>query len=493
MYHSTKIVATIGPASESAETIEGMIRAGMNVARLNFSHGRHKDHAERYQRIRDASAALERPITIMQDLQGPKIRTGRLEDGEIDLVPGAPLTIHTKQIIGTTDEISVDFPGLPACVSPGRRILLADGQMELVVTDVDEESIRTEVVLGGILSERKGVNLPGAELNIEGFTEKDARDLKFGLGLGVDAVAISFVRTAADVMKVRSTVAEVTGDPNAIPLIAKLERPEALDNLEAILEVADGVMVARGDLGVELSPELVPIAQKRIIESANQKEKVVITATQMLESMMHNPRPTRAEASDVANAIFDGSDGVMLSGETAVGEYPIVAIEMMDAIIRQAESNMSKWGRWESAPIKQSDDNAYFVTLAARELAHDRNVTAICVFTEGGRTALLMSKARPEVPILAFTPSDKTYTQLPLLWGVTPYRVLKVDTVEGMLRCIENTILSETPLRTGQEVVMICGFPVGEMRPPNMAMLHTLGPIDIEPSKKTEFEVPGRS
>jgi pyruvate kinase len=349
--------------------------------------------------------------------------------------------------------------------------------MELVVTAVSDQLITTEVVLGGMLGERKGVNLPGADLKIKGFTKKDERDLKFGLELGIDAVAISFVRTAADVMKVRSAVEEQTGDPEMVPLIAKLERPEALDNLDAILEVADGVMVARGDLGVELSPELVPIAQKRIIESANKKERVVITATQMLESMMNNPRPTRAEASDVANAIFDGSDGVMLSGETAVGKYPIIAIEMMDAIILQAESNMSKWGRWKSGPIKDSHDDAYFVTLAASDLAYDRNVTAICVFTEGGRTALLMSKARPNVPILAFTPSEKTFTQLPLYWGVTPYQVLKVDTVEAMLKCVEDTILAATPLRTGQEIVLVCGFPVGEMRPPNMAMLHNLGDL----------------
>jgi pyruvate kinase len=481
MYHSTKIVATIGPASESQETIRGMIKAGMNIARLNFSHGSHSNHAERFHLIRSESKALDRSITIMQDLQGPKIRTGKLETSEICLVPGQPLTLHTDQIVGNVNQISIDFPGLPASVNPGSRILLADGQMELVVTEVHDKQIKTEVVLGGMLSERKGVNLPGAELRIEGFTEKDERDLRFGLELGIDAVAISFVRTASDVMKVRSTVEKVIGDPNAIPLIAKLERPEALENLDAILEAADGVMVARGDLGVELSPELVPIAQKRIIESANQKERVVITATQMLESMMHNPRPTRAEASDVANAIFDGSDAVMLSGETAVGEYPIIAIEMMDAIIRQAESNMGKWGRWKSAPIKDSQEDVYFVTLAAGDLAQDRNVTAICVFTEGGRTALLMSKARPKVPILAFTPSEKTYHQLPLYWGVTPYKVLKVDTVEGMLKCVEDTILKETPLQEGQEIVLVCGFPVGEMRPPNMAMLHNLGDLEKSP------------
>ncbi len=333
----------------------------------------------------------------------------------------------------------------------------------------------TEIVLGGTLTANKGVNLPGANLDIPGFTSKDAEDLAFGLELGVDAVAISFVRKAEDVTRVREQIHKL--NPNRIdtPLIAKLERPEALDNLDAILEAADGVMVARGDLGVEMSPEMVPIAQKRIIEAANRKEKLVITATQMLESMIKNPRPTRAEASDVANAIFDGTDAVMLSGETAIGDYPLKTIEMMDAIIAQAESNLDRWGRWHGAPLRETHDDAYFVTLAGCEMAHDRNVTAMAVFTESGRTALLMSKARPDVPILAFTPDEDSRRRMAMYWGVTPYKVSMVDNVEAMLRVVEETILDETPLRAGQQVVLICGFPVGAFRPPNLALLHTLG------------------
>jgi pyruvate kinase len=448
---------------------------GMNVARLNFSHGEYPDHAARFHRIRQISGELDVPIVIMQDLQGPKIRTGKLATGEMELVPGHPLTLITKDILGDEGTISVDFKDLPRYVKRGSSILLADGHMELVVTGKDDFQVNTEIVLGGTLTAHKGVNLPGADLDIPGFTPKDADDLAFGLELGMDAVAISFVRKAEDVLKVREYIQRLKPDQAHIPLIAKLERPEALENLDAILEVSEGVMVARGDLGVEMSPEMVPIAQKRIIEAANLKEKVVITATQMLESMIHNPRPTRAEASDVANAIFDGTDAVMLSGETAVGSYPIKTVEMMDAIITQAESNLKQWGRWHGAPVRDTHDDAYFITLAGCEMAQDRNVTAIAVFTENGRTALLMSKARPHVPILAFTPVENTYRRMAMYWGVTPYRVPMVDNVEGMLRVVERTILDETPLLKGQQVVLICGFPVGAMRPPNLALLHTLG------------------
>jgi pyruvate kinase len=475
MTHRTKIVVTIGPASAGEETIRKIIQLGMNVARLNFSHGEYPEHAARYQRIRDLSRSLGKPVAIMQDLQGPKIRTGKLPAGGVNLVAGQPLKIVTSQVIGDETTISVDFPELPRYVKPGSSILLADGQMELVVTGKDDTQVHTEIVLGGTLTDHKGVNLPGANLDIPGFTAKDADDLAFGLELGVDAVAISFVRRAEDVSRVREQISKLNPSRIDTPLIAKLERPEAMENLDAILEVADGVMVARGDLGVEMAPEMVPIAQKRIIEAANRSEKVVITATQMLESMIHNPRPTRAEASDVANAIFDGTDAVMLSGETAIGDYPIKTVEMMDAIIAQAELNLQQWGRWRGSPLRDTHDDAYFVTLAGCEMAHDRNVTGMAVFTESGRTALLMSKARPDVPILSFTPDERAYRRMALYWGVTPYQVPTVDNVEAMLKVVESTILDETPLLEGQQVVLICGFPVGAMRPPNLALLYTLG------------------
>lgn len=474
-----KIVATIGPASQDEVMIGHLIQAGMNVARLNFSHGSHEDHAEVFRRIRNTSEKLNQPVTIIQDLQGPKIRTGDLENGQVELKPGQKLVLTTQKILGNDQVVSVDFEDLPRSVSTGGRILLDDGNLELAVIKIEEQQVETRVVLGGTLKPHKGVNLPGAHLDIPSLTEKDLDDLAFGIKLGIDAVAISFVRSPKDIVSVNHAISRLTGDTHTIPVIAKLERPEALDNLEKIVEIADGVMVARGDLGVEMPAETVPIAQKRIIETANQHNKVVITATQMLDSMIHNPRPTRAEASDVANAIFDGTDAVMLSGETAAGKYPIQAVEMMNAIICQAESHMAEWGHCRTVASKESDsDDTYFLTQAARELAHDRNVSAIAVFTKSGRTARMMSKTRPEVPVLAFTPEPNTYHRLSLYWGVIPQLVPHVNTIEEMLSAVENKMLATTPIQPGQQVVLICGFPVHAVRATNMALLHTVGEAD---------------
>lgn len=485
MDRRTKIVVTLGPATEDRDSIERLIKAGANVMRLNFSHGTHQEHAKRIDLVRQVSEQLEIPVSLMQDLQGPKIRTGELKDGSAVLEKGKPLVLTTEPIEGDAAQVSVDFPDLPNAVRPGGRILLDDGNLELVIVSVEKDKVHTQVVLGGELRPHKGVNLPGATLNIPAFTEKDERDLTFGLERAIDAVAMSFVRTADDVMRVRQAIKRIKPECTHLPIISKLERPEALDNLEEIIEVTDGVMVARGDLGVEMSPEVVPIAQKQIIAAANQHAKLVITATQMLDSMIHNPRPTRAESSDVANAIFDGTDAVMLSGETAIGKYPIQAVEMMGAIICQAEEHLFQWGHWdgslgeaasdEISMGESTHDDALSMTRAARELAHDRNVAAIAVFTQTGRTAHLMAKARPMVPILAFTPEKTTYRQLPMLWGVIPHLVPFADTLEAMLREVEKGIVSSTPFHPGQQVVLISGFPVGAMRPPNIAILYTLG------------------
>jgi pyruvate kinase len=300
--------------------------------------------------------------------------------------------------------------------------------------------------------------------------------LKYGLELGVDMVAISFVRTAGDVLTVRQAIQRLRPERSGTPIIAKLERPEAIQNLEEIVHVTDGVMVARGDLGVEMSPQEVPIAQKTIIEAANRHAKIVITATQMLDSMIHNPRPTRAEATDVANAILDGTDAVMLSGETAAGKYPLQAVEMMNAIACQAEDSLQKWGHWQGIfePEHEHDDT-FFLTQAARELAHDRNVAAIAVFTKSGRTALMMSKTRPDVPILAFTPDTDTYHRLGVYWGVIPYLVPHANNIEEMLIVVEEAMMTSTPIQPGQQVVLICGYPVDAVRPTNLALLHTVG------------------
>jgi pyruvate kinase len=331
------------------------------------------------------------------------------------------------------------------------------------------------VIVGGILKSNKGINLPGSHLSIPGFTEKDEKDLRFGLTQGVDLIAISFVRSEQDVARVRQEITNFSPDHSQTPIIAKLERPEALNNLQEIIEAADGVMVARGDLGVEMPPEKVPIAQKQIIDAANRQGKIVITATQMLDSMIEKPRPSRAEASDVANAILDGTDAVMLSAETASGKYPIETLQMMNAIIIEAEKHHHEWGHWKGAAISSTGDDATSITRAARELAHDLNVAAIAVFTQTGRTAALMSKAFPRVPILAFTPVETTYRRMAIYWGVFPYLVPSADTMEEMLSHVDNAMIASTPLKSGQQVVVITGFPIGEMRPPNLALLYTIG------------------
>ena len=475
MQKSTKIVATIGPASQDEETIRKLLQAGMNVARLNFSHGKLADHAVTYHRLREAAASLGRTLSILQDLQGPKIRTGDIADGAVEIRSGQSLTLTTEAILGNVQTVPIDFPQLLDSVKPGNRILLDDGNLELIVQVVHSDRIDCEVILGGILKSHKGVNLPGAQISIPGFTEKDAEDLTFGLQLGIDYVAVSFVRQASDIETVRKAI--LTQAPERyVPIIAKLERPEAIDNLEEIMHAADGVMVARGDLGVEMSPEAVPIAQKTIIESANRHGKIVITATQMLDSMINNPRPTRAEASDVANAIFDGTDAVMLSGETASGRYPVAAVQMMSKIILRAEEHMSDWGRWQGKITPQSDcDDTYFLTRAARELASERTVAAIAVFSRSGRTALLMSKTRPNLPILAFTPEPEACQRMNLYWGVVPYTVPHVNSLEEMVRVVEKTMLESSPIEAGQQVVLICGFPIPAIRPTNLALLHQVG------------------
>ncbi|KUK95976.1 MAG: Pyruvate kinase [Anaerolineaceae bacterium 46_22] len=477
-----KIVCTLGPSSNTRSMIQSLISAGMNVARLNFSHGTHEDHARLIELIREIADEMGVAITILQDLQGPKLRIGKLPEGKIELKAGDQVTLSSSESsVVDAEDIFIPFeiPDLHKALKPTNHILLDDGQIEMEVQSVDGERIEAVVTLGGTLKSNKGVNLPGANLTIPSFTEKDREDLKFGLEKGVDMVAISFVKEAQDIITVRNAIKEYA--PNSwaerTPIIAKLERPEALDDLDEIMKVTEGVMVARGDLGVEMSPAAVPIAQKEIIACANAHAKLVITATQMLDSMINNPRPTRAEATDVANAVFDGTDAVMLSGETAAGRYPLESVSMMSSIIMTAEANYAKWGdiTFETEMAEQSDPVS--ITRAARELANDRNVAAIVVFTQSGRTARLMSKTRPDVPILAFTPELCTYQQMSLYWGVTPLLVPYADTLEMMIKHVETAIATTTRLKKGQQVILISGFPVGAFRQPNLALLHTIGDI----------------
>ena len=487
MERKAKIVATLGPSSSTIAGVEALVDAGINVARLNFSHGTHESHLELIKIIRKLSDKKNRPITILQDLQGPKLRVGDLPKGGVHLKAGEiismELDIDNHEIDyedGKQKKIFLEIPDIIHCLTVGGRILLDDGKLELEILDIYNNGFVAKVLLGGILTSNKGVNLPGTSLDIPGFTEKDQQDLAFGLGNGVDAVAISFVRTAEDISCVKEFIKQKSPNNKNLPVIAKLELPDAVRNLESILDVADGVMVARGDLGVETSPAEVPIIQKEIIRAANLKAKLVITATQMLDSMVENPRPTRAEASDVANAIFDGTDAVMLSGETASGKYPVESVRMMDTIIIEAEKNIEEWGHYYKTAIGNNPDDAFAISIAARELAHDRQVTAVAVFTQSGRSAFLQSKARPEVPILAFTPNAITFRRMGMYWGVTPHLVPLSETLKEMIIHVEEALLSSGELKTGQKVILISGFPIGEMRATNLALLYTIGSFGVE-------------
>lgn len=476
MKRKAKIVATLGPACDGEGMLENLIRAGVNVARLNFSHGTHEQHAARIAAVRAIAERLNISVGILQDLQGPKIRVGSLPS-PIQLYEGQHVTLYaagdeSPDAVGQV--IPVDFRQLFESVQTGERLLLDDGRLTLEADAVSPRTLQAHVIVGGILTSHKGINLPGAQLRISGYTSKDADDLAFGVAHEVDAVAVSFVRTPEDVTQVREAMEHFSNGKPAPMLIAKLERPEAIENLDAILDVVDGVMVARGDLGVELPPERVPVLQKLIIRKASARGKLVITATQMLESMIQNPLPTRAETSDVANAIFDGTDAVMLSAETASGQYPVETVKMMARVIEEAESHFSEWGT-ELEPIGGlGESDAASMARAAHELARDRDVTAVAVFTSRGSTAWLVSKIRPVKHILAFTPDLQTYRKLAFLWGVYPLLVPYVNTLEAMIGYVDKAMM-ESGIQQGEQVVMVCGFPVGAMRPPNMALLHNVG------------------
>lgn len=475
MKHRAKIIATLGPASQDKKTIRKLIQAGMDVARINFSHGTHQEHAQVIACLREISAELKHPLTILQDLSGPKIRTGEMSEGPVEIHQGGELVLTTGETLGTSSRVQVNFPSLPNIVNPGGRILLDDGQLELEVIKIQGTEVITEVIQGGILKAHKGVNLPGAKLEISALTSKDLRDLEFGLEHGVDVLALSFVRSAGDIKALREAIAQIDPNKVKIPIIAKLEHPDAIENLHEIIHAVDGVMVARGDLGIEMPPESVPIIQKRIISSANKHLCYVIIATQMLESMVSNPRPSRAEASDVANAVLDGADAVMLSGETAIGKFPVKTVQMMASIICQSEEHSEEWGKLDQGLSDDSShDDAVSITQAARELARDRDVEAVAVFTQSGRTARLMSKARPNVPILAFTPIKDTYQYLAMLWGTTPYLIPHAESIEEMISHVDTVVIEGTPVKPGQEIVLIAGFPIQEMVPPNLALLHTV-------------------
>ncbi len=414
--HKAKIVCTIGPASESEPMLRKLILAGMDIARLNFSHGTHQEHLRKIERIRKVSGDIGKPVAIMQDLQGPKIRIGTFKNPPINLKQGDKFTITTRPVIGDQTIVSTTYQHLPLDVKPGDYILVNDGLIKLKVLSTDAENVYCEVVNGGSLYDRRGINLPGVKISEPSLTEKDKDDLKFGLEHHVDYVALSFVRDAESIVQLRQFMGK-----QAVPIVSKLEKPEALQNLEAIIKESDAVMVARGDLGVEISAEKVPSVQKQIIEKCLKYSKPVITATQMLDSMMVNPRPTRAEATDVANAIFDGSDAVMLSGETAFGKYPLESVEMMKSIIRESERHRQYFRIIPDQEMTfQEHRFSFSICHAAARAAEEIGARYIVVLTRSGYTARTMSHFRPSVPILALTSNLKTFRRMSLYWGVIP-------------------------------------------------------------------------
>ncbi len=467
-----KIVATLGPASNTEPVFRELVRAGIDVVRLNFSHGSHEEKLALIQMIRKVSREERKPLCILGDLQGPKIRTGKLKDHQsVLLKAGQKLTITPRDVPGTAALVGTTFKTLAENVEQGSRILLSDGLIELRVHEVAGEDVVCDIVNGGMLGENKGINLPGIPVRVPSLTDKDSADLEFALKNGVDAIAVSFVRTAEDVRLVRNRVSAYGGETW---IIAKLEKPQAIEQLDGILQAADGIMVARGDLGVEVPPEKVPAIQKHIIRRAAEYRKPVITATQMLESMIENPRPTRAEVSDVANAIYDGTDAVMLSGESAVGKYPVQTVGMMARIIVEAELHIKLAEKSETRERMSHLSIAETICEATAHAADDLDLRGIALFTESGTTARQLSKYHPSTPIFALSPVEITINRLNLLWGTTPIRCPKINSTEALVDCAESLLLQSGFVRAREVIAIVAGTRT-KSGSTNFLRLHVLG------------------
>jgi pyruvate kinase len=468
----TKIICTVGPASAAPEKLEALVKAGMNVARLNFSHGAYEVHAEAYQHLRRISQELNKPLAIMQDLCGPKIRLGKLPLEGLTVEAGMEVTFVMEEKGESIDELPLPIPTLFAMVRPGEPILINDGRVKLTVTSRETDKIYAEVTTGGVISTHKGVNLPATPLPVSAVTEKDLADLRFGIQLGVDWVAVSFVRSPQDLEPAHRMI-ESSGAK--IRLIAKIERPEALEHLDEIIKVADAIMIARGDLGVEMPIHQVPLIQKDITRRCNQAGKPVITATQMLESMISSPDPTRAEATDVANSILDGTDAVMLSGETAVGQYPVAAVQTMHNIAVETEKALSEGSKngWHHKAGSLSVTES--VAQAVCRIAHETGAKAILCNTSSGGTAKLVSKYRPLTPIIALTPDSGTYHQLALSWGIEPVLIPPVYNAEEMFTKVVNTIVKMGLAVEGDKVVITSGIPIGKAGTTSLIKVHSIG------------------
>ena len=470
----TKIVATVGPACQRREALDELVKAGVDVFRLNFSHGTHDEHAKALTNAREAADEAGRSVAIMQDLQGPRLRTGPLKDpGGVELKQGDALTIIPGEFEGAADTISTTYEQLPRDVASGQSILLGDGMIELDVEDVSDDEVHCRVRFGGTLGEHEGMNLPGVKLSITSPTDKDLRDLQFAVEHNVDYIALSFVQSPDDIRRLK---AEIDDRGTDIPVIAKIEKPEALEQLDEVLRAADGAMVARGDLGIEMQTEAVPPAQKRIIRRANTWGKPVITATQMLESMMQHPRPTRAEASDVANAILDGTDAAMLSGETAVGRYPRLVVETMRRVAEQAEG-LLRDESFAAQPPEPVPDNPRetCLAMAARDAAERLDAAGIVAFTMTGATARHVSQQRPDMPIYALSPSESTCRRLALVWGVRPVQLPVYSTTDEMIRRGDDRLQEMGLVEAGETIVCMAGGSTGTRGGTDMLKIHAIG------------------
>ena len=466
----TKLVCTVGPASSSVEVLEKLIRAGLNVARLNFSHGNHEGHAATYKKIREAEAKTGRPIAILQDLQGPKIRLGKL-DGVVQLPEGEEIILSSRgDFLGSSPRLPTTYSSLARDVKPGEPILLADGRMVLEVIEILDEDVRCRVMVGGQVTSNKGINLPGSNISTPSLTSKDRIDLEFGLKLGVDFVALSFVRMPEDVVELRELMQH---HGRVVPIISKIEKPQAVDNLEEIVSVSDGLMVARGDLGVEIPAENVPTIQRRLLRLAREKAKMTVVATQMLVSMTEHPRPTHAEVSDVANAVYDGTDCVMLSEETAAGQFPVRTVETMASVVHSAENGAGAlWAPNFAAEVR--DDTAWAISRAACVTAEEVSASAIVSFTKMGLGPRLMSAWRPGCMVLGCATTDEEVRRMALVWGVRPLKINPPDSVESLVQEVQRAALEEGVLKKGDTVVITSKMPFDEESRTNMLKIHTL-------------------
>lgn len=469
----TKIVCTIGPSSEPPEMLRKLVEAGMNVARLNFSHGDFEEHGGRITNIRKVSQELNRTVAILLDTKGPEIRTGKLREEPIELIQDETITLTTEEILGDAKRISITYAQLPQDVEVGSTILIDDGLIGLRVTAVNGTEIECHIVNGGTLKSKKGVNVPGVRISLPGITEKDAADIVFGIEQGVDFIAASFVRKASDVLEIRELLEK--HNANHIHIISKIENQEGVDNLDEILEVSDGLMVARGDLGVEIPAEEVPLVQKRMIEKCNLAGKPVITATQMLDSMQRNPRPTRAEASDVANAIFDGTDAIMLSGETAAGKYPVESVQTMSRIAEKAESALEYREIFTKQSLAQQTTITEAISQAVANSALDLDAKAIITSTESGYTARMVSKYRPKAPIVAVTPNAQIMRRLCLVWGVVPVEGVDAMNTDEMFQMALDRSMKADLIKLGDLVIITAGVPVGRSGTTNLIKIHHVG------------------